>query len=136
MEVATGAVPDMRPVAIIAVLGLAAVLTGCVPNDGPVAFAPKSDAYADALLTGIIHITDECITVGEGVDAVIPVFPVFEARYANWVLTFGSDYRDGDEITIGGGEAQTGTAIPDGWYVPAGCPDLPLWQSGPYLRPS
>jgi hypothetical protein len=101
-----------------------------------VAFAPKSDAYADAMLTGKLHITAQCVTIGDGADAVIPVFPVFEARYFEGVLTFGNEYRDGDEITLGGGWAPADAPVPDGWYIPAGCPRLPLWQSGPYPRPS
>lgn len=126
----------MRKAATIAFLGLVAALTGCAPHDGPVAFAPKSDAYGDAILTGIVHISDECLTIGDGADARIPVFPVFEARYYDGVLSFGNEYREGDEIILGGGQTPTNASVPDGWYIPAGCPDLPLWESGPYLRPS
>ncbi|WP_137844817.1 hypothetical protein [Microbacterium sp. 2FI] len=126
----------MRNVAMIAVLGVGLVLTGCVPDSGPVAFAPESEGAGDALFTGTLRITEECLTVDDGTHVVIPVFPAFEARYDDGVLTFGSEYQDGDEITLGGGEAAADGGIPDDWYVPAGCPDLPLWKSGPYLRPS
>jgi hypothetical protein len=127
----------MRTVAIIALFSAGLLfLTGCVPNEGPVAFAPQNGDSGDALLTGTIHITTECLTVSDGTDVVIPIFPAFEARFDDGVLTFGGEYRDGDEITLLGGETAVGAPIPDDWYIPAGCPDIPLWKTGPYLRPS
>jgi hypothetical protein len=126
----------MRKAAIVALFGVGLALTGCVPDDGPVAFAPQSEGAGDALLTGTIHITTECLTIDDGTNVVIPVFPAFEARYYDGVLTFGNEYTDGDEITLAGGEIAVSAPIPDAWYIPAGCPDIPLWKSGGYLRPS
>ncbi|KRB37206.1 hypothetical protein [Microbacterium sp. Root180] len=120
----------MRRVLAIAA-GVAAValgLTGCVPTGGPLAMQPRAEAWHDALLTGTLHIDDDCVWVETADAAYVPVFPVGSARMEAGRLLYGATWSDGDTIDIGGGEAPEAGAD---WYIPDGCPDALLWGAAP-----
>lgn len=117
---------------VAAAIGLAvaaaSVLTACVPSSGPLAFQPKSDAGYDALLSGTLHIDEDCVWVEAEGDDYIPVFRIGDARMEAGELVYARRYGDGATIEIPGGE----TAVAgEGWYVPSGCPDLMLWNAAP-----
>lgn len=117
-----------RLLALAGIAGAAALLAGCVPTSGSLAFQPPADAWHDALLTGTLHIDDDCVWVETPDAAYFPVFPVGAARMEAGELVYGRAWSDGDTIDIGGGEAREAGA---GWYIPDGCPDLPLWSAAP-----
>ena len=104
------------------------MLTACVPSSGPLAFQPKSDAGYDALLSGTLRIEGACVWVeAEGADY-IPVFRIGDARMEAGELVYSGRYGDGETVEIPGGET---AGAGEGWYIPSGCPDLPLWDAAP-----
>ncbi|WP_127473867.1 hypothetical protein [Microbacterium sulfonylureivorans] len=120
----------------LAALGIAAacgLLPGCgapaLPSSGPVAYRPPVDAYMDALLSGTLHLDDECAWVESEYGDYLPVFPIGIARLDTDELVYGGRYGDGDVIGVGGGDANDYSGA--GWYIPDGCPDLPLWAAAP-----
>ncbi len=117
-----------RAFAALATAAGAVVLSGCVPSSGPLAFQPPAEAGYDALLTGTLHIDDECVWVEAEGTEYIPVFPVGVARMEAGKLIYAAAKSDGDTILIVGGEARTAG---EDWYIPAGCPDALLWSAAP-----
>jgi hypothetical protein len=89
---------------------------------------PPAEAWHDALLTGTLHIDEDCVWVETPDATYVPVFPVGEARMEAGNLVYGRVWTDGETIEIGGGETRTQG---QGWYVPDGCPDALFWGAAP-----
>lgn len=118
------------PILVAAALGL----TACVPTAGPLAIRPGTGANDDALLTGTVRISSDCVWIEAEDAAYIPVFELSEARIEGaGTLIYGLRYRDGDRIQVPGGVSKKPGSD---WYVPVGCPDADLWAAAPALRPS
>ena len=96
-------------------------LTGCVPTTGALAVRPGTGANNDALLRGIVRISDACVWVEADGAAYIPVFEVGDAwlEGGDTLVYGGGRHADGDEVLISGGIAPEPAAD---WYVPSGCP--------------
>ena len=108
------------------VLGAAA----CAPRPSNVATYDADAGGMDALLSGTLSITTQCVTVASTDGEVwTPVFPHRYAQLAGDTLVL--DGRDellsGDPVELGGGEAsEVGDA-----QVPGGCPTEHLWLVAP-----
>lgn len=120
-------------------IALAAAMAGCglvaglgVPSSGPLAVHPRPDYGMDALLEGVLRTDGGCVRVEwQPVDELIYAVPSFPAGDATWdedgVLTWrGTEYVDGDEISLGGGFAGSGG------YVPDACDGLEIFVVSPY----
>ncbi len=113
-------------VAVTLVLGTAAC-SSAPPN---VATYDPGGSGMDALLSGTLSITAECVTVAaEGGTVWTPVFPGGYTQMAGDTLVL--DNRDellsGDPVELGGGEA---SGVGDA-EVPTGCPTDHLWLVAP-----
>lgn len=86
----------------------------------------------DAQLKGILQTTGDCVAVASPDGTVIvPQFPAGDAVWSDGVLTWrGSEYRDGDPISIGGGTGGVG-GTEDG-YMPEACQTYESWVVSPY----
>ncbi|MBD3941411.1 hypothetical protein IF188_06830 [Microbacterium sp. NEAU-LLC] len=112
-------------------LALASCAAGEVPSSGPLAVHERPDYGMDALLGGVLRTDGGCVRVepsaGSAGTATVVSFPAGDATWNGEVLTWrGEEYRDGDEISLGGGLAPE----PPG-YVPEDCGDLEVWQVSP-----
>lgn len=98
---------------------LAIGLAGCSGSEGgTLATYDSGGAGMDALLSGTLSITDDCVTVEGGDQVTVPAFDG-GVELADGVLRFrGVDYADGAKIELGGGEA---SAL-GGVSMPPGCP--------------
>ncbi|WP_299447089.1 dihydrolipoamide dehydrogenase [uncultured Phycicoccus sp.] len=106
--------------ALPALAGVVAVgLGGCSgAGGGPVATYDSGGAGMDAMLSGTLSITEDCVTVDGGDQVTVPAFDG-GVELADGVLRFrGVDYTDGAKIELGGGET---TAL-GGVRLPSGCP--------------
>ncbi|MBB4140290.1 hypothetical protein [Microbacterium invictum] len=121
----------MAPLATVVLL--AALLAGCAAPTGSgssaLATYPRPEAGMDALLEGTLIISDRCVWVRSQGMRNVPVFPEGDAEVRDGVLIWrGTEYADGDSISLGGGY------LPDGGTIPAGCglePDA-LFFVSPY----
>lgn len=106
--------------ALTTLAGVVAVgLAGCSGSGGgALATYDSRGGGMDALLSGTLSITDDCVTVQGGDQVTVPAFDG-GVELADGVLRFrGVDYVDGAKIELGGGEA---TEL-GGVAMPAGCP--------------
>lgn len=122
----TGSIAWLAMVLVPLVLGAAA----CSSAPSNVATYDAGGSGMDALLSGTLSITAECVTVAaEGGTVWTPVFPGGYAQMAG--DTLGLDDRaellTGDPVELGGGEA-TGVGSAE---VPKGCPTDHLWLVAP-----
>jgi hypothetical protein len=100
-------------------LVVAAGLAGCsASGGGTLATYDSGGAGMDALLSGTLSITDECVTVEAGDEVTVPAFDG-GVELVDGVLRFhGADYADGAKIELGGGETSALGEV----RMPPGCP--------------
>lgn len=106
--------------ALPALAGAVAVgLGGCAgAGDGTLATYDSGGAGMDALLSGTLSITEDCVTVEGGDQVTVPAFDG-GVELADGVLRVrGVDYTDGAKIELGGGEATDVSGV----RMPSGCP--------------
>ncbi|MBM6404175.1 hypothetical protein JQN72_07950 [Phycicoccus sp. CSK15P-2] len=101
-------------------LAATALLLGGCSGTGASGALATYDAGAsndDAMLTGTLSITDECVTVDDGSAVTTPAF--VGASLSDGVLRYrGAEFADGARIELGGGETDD-RAVVD---LPRGCP--------------
>lgn len=112
-------------------------LGGCTGSEdevtGPVAvlatYTPEGEGGDGALLEGVVHVAGDsgCVTVGnEFGEVTTPVFP--ESQVRPQALSFiyrDRVYRDGDAISLVGGELALDAASP---YLTAECQTKTAWM--------
>ena len=101
---------------------------GAVPASGPLAVHPRVDFGMDARLGGTLRTDEGCVRIVVGDESeMVPSFPPGDASFADGVLTWrGDEYRDGDEISLGGGLASDVAG-----YVPEECGDREVFIVSP-----
>lgn len=93
-------------------------------------YHPEPDAaHHEALLVGTLQRSPECITVVAEGQVWTPIFPSDDVRLQHDAVVYqGVEFRNGDQISLGGGEA---SAPPAGSRIPADCPPGMLWRVSP-----
>jgi len=126
------AVSITAALAVVLVLLVVAVvwLLGDTPPVNAAIYHPEPDgAHHDALLVGTLQRSSECITVIAEGQTWTPIFPSDDIRLRHdAVLYQGVEYRSGDQISLGGGEA---ISPPEHARIPDGCPTQGLWLVAP-----
>ena len=112
-------------VALAAVLALLVLALVWATKDTPPVTAAiyhpnPDDAHHDALLVGILERTPSCITVVAEGQTWTPIFPSDDVRLRHDAVVYrGEEFRNGDEMSLGGGEA---VSVPAGARIPSDCP--------------
>lgn len=110
-----------------------AVLAGCSPahplTDQEVALYESTGTALEAAGGGTVVRDDGCLYFEGGGCRTLPIFPRGAVSWDGTVLEFdGEEYREGDTITVGGGE----TAPPRRHTIPRACdPEVPTWLVAP-----
>lgn len=106
-------------------------MTGRHGPDGVVGEVALRDAdgfSTEALVHGVLVREDGCLYIGSGRHRFLPVLPRGRVGWDGVVLTFdGGEYRLGDEIFLGGGDAPPG---PDATVPPACDRTVPTFLVG------
>lgn len=113
---------------VASAIGLAGCAAASLPTSGPLAVYTSPEGGMDALLEGTLHLRNGCLVITGDPGAWVPYFPAGSASWDGEVLRWNDrGYREGDQISIGGGEGDIG---PDG-YTPDGCAGIDAWVVSP-----
>ena len=114
----------------------AIVMSGCTgapepapaPGEEPVAsYVPAGEGGDSALLTGTLHVADNCLTVTDELHQTwVPVFPRNETTWTAGTLNYAnSSYTPGETIELRGGATEV-DPDPD-LFIPDSCRSIPRW---------
>lgn len=124
----TSSVPVVVALSAACAIGLAGCTAASLPTSGPLAAYPSPEGGMDALLEGTLRLQNGCLVITGDPGVWVPYFPAGSASWDGEVLRWNErDYRDGDQISIGGGEVGIG---PDA-YTPEGCTGIDAWLVSP-----
>ena len=116
-------------VLVLLVIAMVWLLRDTPPVNAAIYHPDTGGAHHDALLVGSLQRSDECITVIAERQVWTPIFPSDDVRLRHDAVVYqGTEYRSGEEISLGGGEANV---APPGARIPKGCPTESLWLVAP-----